>query len=662
MNKKSKIISIIILSFFTLLTLTGCNLLKKLGLFGKEEDNRVLTAYIEGECYVDEPCKLFAKWDNGEYANDVNFQTTSDISAHIIYENNLVCLHAFQAGIISIVATAEQISSLPLQVRVHHTATSLEKLLTASLANPEIDVPCSLNIEEDAQLSVELVDTQKVALLQGGALTFKGIGAVELVIKKSNGDILLTYPVNIYNPLTLTILSELKRTGVIEPEAEHALSADFEEAEELNLAGKLFGSTGVARMLAKFKNLKYLNIAGCNLYSLNFLADINDLEYLDASGNLIKTLEHLAGCNKLEYLDISDNLLTHIGFAWIYPLPSLKTLNVAGNEIPSDFEELIQEVDLLELETEDYTKNTPETLADFPQEELAVFDSLTEYIVSYINGEGVRKPNVIINIANDDYSSSYSSILVPKETLRIEIIGIADKTGKMNKYISISSRQNALTLIIQDLKLNAPSGHSAIEAPLDSALTIVVKGCNEMQGNMGKHGICGGYIEITSTKTGTDAHSLIAKGGAGAEGSEGRTTSSDSNGTRVGGMGGNGGCGLIAYKELIIRHTHNLRFEGGNGGKGGQGGKYKADSLDPNKWLKQHGDGGRGGAGGDGYKCPNAYYLIGENAPALQGGAGGAGGQGRVHSDNKFSGKAGQNGVSGQEAGHQFDSYFNPYN
>jgi hypothetical protein len=640
MKRICKAITVLVVLCGAMALLSGCSLLSQ--LFKKEpEDNRTLTVSVEGDCYVNEYIPLIAKWDNGEAATDAVFQIVSGEQYAFI---SGASIYSMEAGVFEVTAQAQGITSAPLQITIVHSAASLETLLNQRFANTIIDAPYNLSVVGQ-EFSVE-VDNTDIAHLEDNFLTMTGIGEAALSFK-TGGDTLLTYTVSTLNPFTSSVFEELKRTGAIEQDAEYATRADFALAEELNLAGKMYAHGNKADFLKWFTSLRRLNLADCNLNHLGFLNAKDTLEYLDLSGNQILSLAFLPDYSELEYLDISDNMIAENEFARLAELTKLKTLKVGGNDLPEDFDDIAQALDLEELEKDDYTRNTPETLADIEENLLAEYDSFADYKANYLEAESGRKPNVIVRLAGTDYNLPEKTIVIPEETERIEIIG-QNTAQTLKGFIAISSRADRLILIIENLKINAPDFHSAIEAPVNSYLKIVVKGNNELRGGKGRHGISGDFIEITSTKEGAEEHSLVCIGGPGGNGNNSGSTSTDSNASRKGGQGGEGGSGLVARLGFVIRRAYNLAFEGGHGGDGGDGGEYKTSKpLDPSTWLRKNGDGGNGGRGGDGYRCPQICILIGAAEPELQGGQGGQGGEGCYHVDQNYRGTDGYEGADG---------------
>lgn len=636
------IAAIVIFCLLCSVILTGCFDFNK-----DDKEEKVLTIYAEGPFHVNSRIGLVAKWQNGEVANAF-FRLSQPSAVAYISDNGL---YVSMPGKYSVYATAENVTSQTLEITATHTPESLRSAFDYIFSDVTIDLEYHFDLTADYTAEISNTD---IAALTDGKLVVTGIGETDLIIKHNN-NVFLTYTVSTVNSFTQIFLNEMKDKGVIEADATQATVEDMARVTELDLNGKLYNHKGKENILRKFVNLEKLYIADCNIRALDFLTELTNLEYLDASGNLIASLFSIRGLSALKYLDISDNAFSGNAFDDLLAFTLLETLKVGGNELPEGFGDIVIDLYLTELDTENYNARAMGTLSEVPIENLAEYNSANTYNQQYYNNEQNLKPYVRIDLSQKTTESG--AIVIPPKAEAVEIIGNSQNT--FNICVTIMARSTPVMLIINNLRTNAPDNTEGIYAPNDCFVQLVVIGENRIRGGMNRSGISSGFIEIIGDIINPELNKLYVWGGNGANGTEGAETKSESNNTRKGHPGNDGGSGICAtmYDGLVIRRLQTLSANGGNGGNGGQGGKYKTENVfNPTTWMKKSGDGGNGGKGGAGYLGKN-YIAIGA-VPQFVGGSGGQGGESGYSVDSNFRGNRGTDGIPGQATELYQDLYY----
>lgn len=111
-----------------------------------------------------------------------------------------------------------------------------------------------------------------------------------------------------------------------------------EDGRAATLSDK-FLTTVVEDDLSFFTGLLKLDVSE-NKLKLNFFSGLPRLKELRIACNMIRTVEPLSGFARLQVLDLSYNALTAEGIQRLYALPSLRELDLCGNELrelPDDF-------------------------------------------------------------------------------------------------------------------------------------------------------------------------------------------------------------------------------------------------------------------------------------------------------------------------------------
>jgi hypothetical protein len=239
-----------------------------------------------------------------------------------------------------------------------------------------------------------------------------------------------------------------------------------------------------------------------------------------------------------------------------------------------------------------------------------------------------------------DQSVNSNPIVVPYDTLEVVIIGDASRT--IAKNIIINARGTDLKITMNNVKIIAPQGKTAIQdlsvtSPYHK-INFVLFGDNSIAGGAGARGIDG---------------SPGMPGGNGAAGIDvtknySITMTGSGKLTVAGGAGGNGGNGIICNEISFVHTTGKITVAGGNGGNGGRGGNSTEVSLPIFGDKLNGGNGGNGGRGGwaiNAHSEPVQTTSVSEPL-SLVGGKGGSGGAGGAKKSTGTVGSAGAFGAS----------------
>ena len=220
------------------------------------------------------------------------------------------------------------------------------------------------------------------------------------------------------------------------------------------------------------------------------------------------------------------------------------------------------------------------------------------------------------NVVKYYLTDNPGNISVYASTDEVQIIG--NGAGTVTTSISISSRTNPLTIVLENASIKAKT-YSSLIAGNGVNFTIIAKGTNNLTGYEG-------YPTITSNNLVINNDGSLRITGASSsyanDGSPGiKCTSLSINGSGSvyikGGNGGNGGSGSDGYNgtdrsrltdSALQRYSYTASsggdaYSGSNGGKGGNGAyAVEANSITVKKVSATFvgGNGGNGGNGGKG--------------------------------------------------------------
>ena len=256
------------------------------------------------------------------------------------------------------------------------------------------------------------------------------------------------------------------------------------------------------------------------------------------------------------------------------------------------------------------------------------------------------------NVVKYYLTDNPGNISVYASTDEVQIIG--NGAGTVTTSISISSRTNPLTIVLENASIKAKT-YSSLIAGNGVNFTIIAKGTNNLTGYEG-------YPTITSNNLVINNDGSLRITGASSsyanDGSPGiKCTSLSINGSGSvyikGGNGGNGGSGSDGYNgtdrsrltdSALQRYSYTASsggdaYSGSNGGKGGNGAyAVEANSITVKKVSATFvgGNGGNGGNGMPGTSCSiqgSATSITGDGGKGGNGGNGGNGGKGGTGND-----------------------------
>lgn len=443
--------------------------------------------------------------------------------------------------------------------------------------------------------------------------------------------------------LATALRRALAAEGWIASEAADAPASAISRLTALSLRALPVEDADELSAIRYMTSLVSLDLSGCSLGDLSYLAGLDALSRLDIS--------YATG------LDTGDGGLAAVSV--LTALPALRELSVVGaysvlNRQVFDTLVTMTANGRITLEAMEGEELTAATVDGFSK---TVFFSIAEYKAHLQRNGNELRPADGFSHAIFAYSAADHGRDAPITADNLALLELYGKPGYY--FCSPVTTTGNLTVNLYDYSLRATRENSRAGIKAEGDLVLVAYGASSIYGGgwdspevtylYPGEGVRANDVSLDAKGGGT----LYIEGGRGALGRAGVTdifAPDDPITQKNGGIGETGADGVYAVCNITV-HSSSIKIRGGTGGRGGDGADSSKDPFV--NWTG--GNGGTGGYGGNAVSCGNIFAgdalstnglssFYGNLFPGV-GGNGGVGGKGYALNKDGVAGSIGGDGL-----------------